>query len=1678
MIYVRLLMAKAARMIPVGAIPRLGVKAAVLRLLAIGVMLTLGLVIFAGPTNSPSTFGQTSSATVWARGEAGVWRSDDGGDTWQLKWADPCALWWISNNAGDMAAVSDALVYVHGCDGFIWRTSDGGATWQQDSPVPLWDHPPGGMEASTQDVVVAADWDSGVWRRDPSAGTWSLVLQAGEDEYLDTASIRDDVAYATAEVWGTPSTGDRNRVYKSTDAGITWSLIVDQSVPASDNWRPYDTLIGPDPNTLYIADVMYGLWVLQGSALGGPYAFYPEPQGPNATALSFRKEGGLYVGGLAATDGRSPVRGSMGGPLFDLTSQKFHEYQYTFSVAAGDAGAFFAYCSPYHPGENLYRSTDGGATWVTINPPGEDYVVAMVVTAPLPLAPPVFEPEHPVADPDHPVSWTDDPVNTASGDFKHVHTDLAIQGRGVPLEFTRYYHSGSNTARSLGYGWTHSYDMYLAFAGSDVTVFYPQGHATTFVLSDGVYVPRPGVYDALVQNGDDTYTLTTVNQIRYNFSSAGVLTSIVDRNDNTTRLTYTSGLLTSVTDPGGRSLTFTYDPSDRIEKVTDPLPAPDTRTVEFTYDANGDLEQVTDVKGGITTYAYSDHRMTSLTDANGHVAVQNTYDSADRVVEQQNAVGGFTCIYYGTEPEYTSAACPGVSPLPTTLQTIVVDPRGNKTTYTFDDSWRATDARDHLGGIVHYDYDANNNLTCLTDQRGYKTAFSYDAKGNVTEIIDALNTDADCQLEADGVKWTFTYNPNKDLDLETDPLGRQTDYVYDTPGNLTRVIRKDEAEAVKALTCFERDAAGQLTALVESTDLVVPPGPTDPCTSHQTEFEYDQYGNLTALIDPRFSSQPTPPKTTFTYDLGGRMLSVTNELAEVTDYTYDAQNNLLTVEDNLGNTTTYTYDAKGNLKTITDANSELTTYNYDDADRLTEVSDALSQTTSYGYDANGNRTSVTNAHGKATTYAYDALNRLQSVTDPLDRVTSYQYDAASNLTERTDARGLVTEYFYNAIDRLTRLEHWDGAALVDSVDYTHDAVGNRLTMVDPMGTTSSAYDVLNRPTSVTVAPAGPPWPPGDRAVSYLYDNVGNRSRITYPDGKYVDYTYDEAHNMETVTDWLGKSTTYTYDDAGRSTNVTYPVSGFSMAYAYDLAARLTEITHNSGDVPQTITYALDAVANRTSMQIDSETPTTYQYDSLYRLESVSYPDGASTTYTYDAVGNRLNMFRSDLGSTDYAYDDADQLTEVAEAPYTYDANGNLRTRGIESYDYDFENRLTRIMFDEFDPPPADPDHPAECGCNDFNGDGVLNLGGDVSLYVGQIGKEVPPGDPLLDINNDGVLNLGGDVAWFIGKIGETCPRKFGYNGDGLRMTSELGRFWTDYTWDVAAGLPVVLQETYREKTVLPQETRYIKTYVYGLDLISVYTDDLEQETTAQDYYFPDGLGSTVILARDSESGEAAEWTYDAFGEVRTQSGTLSSDFLFTGEQFDAKARPGQGLYYLRARYYDPSTGRFLTQDPFRGFLVNPQTLNRYPYSVNDPINLVDPWGLCGFRGFGDFGDCFTRENVGGGFKKVGGGLKEAAEALNDARNSPIGRWIEGAILLELIAAPDFLAAYLCVTAPAACPAVLRALEQYEVRFGIAARAAVLCLYFDVDFGVGALGDLCDDEERLDDVAATSKDGKE
>lgn len=161
-----------------------------------------------------------------------------------------------------------------------------------------------------------------------------------------------------------------------------------------------------------------------------------------------------------------------------------------------------------------------------------------------------------------------------------------------------------------------------------------------------------------------------------------------------------------------------------------------------------------------------------------------------------------------------------------------------------------------------------------------------------------------------------------------------------------------------------------------------------------------------------------------------------------------------------------------------------------------------------------------------------------------------------------------------------------------------------------------------------------------------------------------------------------------------------------------------------------------------------------------------------------------------------------------------------------------------------------------------------------------------------------------------------------YNGDGLRMSHTVGMTTTNYVWDVTAGLPVVLDDGEN-------------AYVYGLDLISA-TDSQSDQT----YFLYDGLGSVTDVT-DENGDVVASYSYDVFGGIRSLTGSSDNYWLFAGEQQDDSS----GLYFLRARYYDSGTGRFMTQDPYPGSTGRPETLNRYPYVGGNPVSRVDPSGL-------------------------------------------------------------------------------------------------------------------------------------
>lgn len=165
-----------------------------------------------------------------------------------------------------------------------------------------------------------------------------------------------------------------------------------------------------------------------------------------------------------------------------------------------------------------------------------------------------------------------------------------------------------------------------------------------------------------------------------------------------------------------------------------------------------------------------------------------------------------------------------------------------------------------------------------------------------------------------------------------------------------------------------------------------------------------------------------------------------------------------------------------------------------------------------------------------------------------------------------------------------------------------------------------------------------------------------------------------------------------------------------------------------------------------------------------------------------------------------------------------------------------------------------------------------------------------------------------------------------YDADGIRTEKTVDNVTTVYLVDHQTAYPQVLEERTDSGSL-------IAAYTIGNDLISMRRGGVDS------YYHYDGLGSTRELT-DAAGLVTDTYDFEAFGEKIASTGSTQNAFLFTGEQYD----PGVGFYYLRARFYNPLVGRFMTMDEWEGNLVRPLTLNKYLYADGNPTTFVDPSG--------------------------------------------------------------------------------------------------------------------------------------
>jgi RHS repeat-associated protein len=1127
-----------------------------------------------------------------------------------------------------------------------------------------------------------------------------------------------------------------------------------------------------------------------------------------------------------------------------------------------------------------------------------------------------------------------DPVNTALGAYTYQRTDLTVPGHGIDLVFSRTYNSNDTTLGPLGFGWSHSFNIYLVnISVSSLSVHYSDGKVLDYDNQFGTFQSRyPGYYDLLTQNPDSTWTLQKPDQRKYQFNFSGKLTAIQDKNGNQVSLTYDgSGKLTQVTDTVGRVFNFTYSNS-LVTSVSDP----GGRTLQFGYDGSSNLTTFRDPNNNLFSYSYdSSHRITRIIDGRGNNLLLNTYDGTGRVIAQSNGRGYTWQFSYDTVNKITT----------------ITDPAGKEETHLHDTNFDLQRSTNRLNNAANILYDQNNNRTQISDPKGNYLSYQYDPRGNVTIRTDPLQNSR--QLAYDGRN-----NPTQIVD----ELGNPTLMAYDTTGNVTTVT--DALNNASAITYNSygqpltvKDPNGNTTTY--SYDAQGNIASVKDALNNTTTFTYDSIGRRTRVTDARGKT------TSYSYDANSNVLTVTDPLSNVTTYTYDGNNNQVSVRDPRGNTTTYaynennlltkqtdplgnylayTYDSLDRRITSRDKRGNTTQYGYDAEGRVTSVTDPLGNVTTYAYDANGNRTTVTDAKGQTTTFAYNALNRVTKIADPLGNTIQKEYDAASRLSKETDPRGNATQYAYDQVGNLTQVTDATGG----TAKYTYDKNRNRISQTDPNGNTSNfSYDTLNRLLTSK--------DPLNNSYSYTYDSVGNRisqtdakgqtinfyyddanslTKITYPDASTVQFTYDPNGNVTRMVDSLGTNT-YSYDVLNRLTSYQDPF-GKTIGYQYDENGNITRLTYPDG---KQVSYQYDKNNRMTSLSDWVGKATTYQYDSTNLLTKMAHPNGTTASYTYDNAGRLTGLVNAKSDSTvinsyqftldrfgnriaatiqeplltripsssqTYSYDAANRIQTAGNAAFTFDANGNMTSQtqsGVTtSYTYDFNDRLIKV--------------------------------GTISQYF--------------------------------------------YNGRGTRLQKIQSSVTTRYVVDINHDLSQLLCQTNGSGTI----TDY---FVYGNGLAYHVAPD-----GTHLYYHFDAIGSTVA-ATDDRQVIVNSYAYDPAGANNKSSETVSQPFRYIGQY--GVTQEINGLIFMRARYYAPELGRFITKDQHSEPLPNTQDLNLYTYAKNNPVLLIDVNGEFAWS------TAFTAAGqLSQGLLHIGYGLGQAGlSGLEGAIQWQLGRPVSGSI---------------------------------------------------------------------------------
>jgi RHS repeat-associated protein len=595
----------------------------------------------------------------------------------------------------------------------------------------------------------------------------------------------------------------------------------------------------------------------------------------------------------------------------------------------------------------------------------------------------------------------------------------------------------------------------------------------------------------------------------------------------------------------------------------------------------------------------------------------------------------------------------------------------------------------------------------------------------------------------------------------------------------------------------------------------------------------------------------------------------------------------LTVTDPHGYVSSFKFDADGNRTCAIDANASAAlqpkntdgcsvSTQFDELNRPLLVRDALNGTTATTYDLLGHPLTQVDAEGRQYAWTYDGLGRPSTEIDFTGFVTKYALDQAGNAYQKTNRLTEITNTTFDVLNRPTNVSYLKDGS---SEVMTYDPEGNLNYVGNANIAYSMIYDNLNRLTSKRDS--------RDRSLSFTWDKASHiQTKTTYQDTT-ASYTYDGAGTLVAISNPDYLTVNYQYDNAGRPLSRVMS-SGARTLFAYDNGGWLQTLNQFDAAGTQVVSqsYTRDHVGNITGINVatgPAPGATTYTLDALYRLTVVNAPGTTSDeAFSYDHIGNRLTATRggASIGAT------GSTTKYFIYTPAT-------QTGSITGYTPTYDNRLSAI-------------------------------------HIGSITGTL---DSSFIFDNEGRLT---------GQSG-SAPRTITWDAKGRLATLNHGTTET-YLYDpmnfrigrlggVLGSLNYYLEGEHLES--IEQNGVLTEKYFRGSTIDELVAGYVTQNSLLVPYLFHHDQVMSVSAETDPNGGTQASMAYWAFGETQATTGTPVNRLQYTGREND-----GTGLYYYRARYYDPTIGRFISEDP-KKFAAG---INFFSYCNNSPIGCNDPSG--------------------------------------------------------------------------------------------------------------------------------------